>query len=69
MVRDIVVRPIDLDGSRLTRLRGIRAIQIAAELIKREETDVLIDLLLGLREEEETRLGLLLASCSVWVKY
>ena len=66
MVRDIVVRPIDLDGSRLTRLRGIRAIQIAAELIKREETDILIDLLLGLWEEEETRLGLLLATCSVW---
>ena len=69
MVRDIVVRPIDLDGSRLTRLCGIRAIQIAAELIESEETDILIDLLLGLREEEETRLGLLLASCSVWVKY
>ena len=63
MVRDIVVRPIDLDGSRLTWLCGIRAIQIAAELIESEETDILIDLLLGLREEEETRLGLLLASC------
>ena len=69
MVRDIVVRPIDLDGSRLTRLRGVGAIQITAELIKREEADILIDLLLGLWEEEETRLGLLLASCSVWVKY
>ena len=64
MVRDIVVRPIDLDRSRLTRLCGIRAIQIAAKLIEREETDILIDLLLGLRAEEETRLGLLLASCS-----
>ena len=69
MVRDIVVRPIDLDRSRLTWLSGIRAIQIAAELIEREETDILIDLLLGLREEEETRLGLLLATDSVWVKY
>ena len=69
MVRDIVVRPVDLDGSRLTWLCGIRAIQIAAELIEREEADILIDLLLGLREEEETRLGLLLATCSVWVKY
>ena len=64
MVRDIVVRPIDLDRSRLTRLCGIRAIQIAAELIEREETDILIDLLLGLWEEEETRLGLLLATCT-----
>ena len=64
MVRDIVVRPIDLDRSRLTWLCGIRAIQIAAELIEREETDILIDLLLGLWEEEETRLGLLLATCT-----
>ena len=69
MVRDIVVRPIDLDRSRLTWLCGVRAIQIAAKLIKREEADILIDLLLDLREEEETRLGLLLATCSVWVKY
>lgn len=69
MVRDIVVRPVDLDGSRLTWLCGIRAIQIAAELIESEETDILIDLLLSLWEEEETGLGLLLATCSVWVKY
>ena len=64
MVRDIVVRPIDLDGSRLTWLCGIRAIQIAAELIESEETDILIDLLIGLWEEEETGLGLLLATFS-----
>ena len=61
MVRDVVVRPFDLDRCDLTRTLRIGAVDIASEIIERDQADVIIVLLLEVREEVEARTRLLLA--------
>ena len=61
MVRDVVVRPFDLDRCDLARTLRIGAVDVASKIIERDQADVIIVLLLEVREEVEARTRLLLA--------
>ena len=61
VVRDVVVRPFDLDRCDLARTLRIGAVDVASKIIERDQADVIIVLLLEVREEVEARTRLLLA--------